>query len=53
METIVAEAIRRIQWMVFKDIFLGNFFPEVERNIRQREFIDLVQGTMSVHEYIT
>ena len=39
--------------MTFKERFLENFFSEEERDNKEKEFIDLTQGSMTVREYTT
>ena len=40
-----------IPWKDFKDAFLEQFFPQTIRQAKAQEFIDLVQGAMTVEEY--
>jgi hypothetical protein len=40
-----------ISWEVFKHEFNRHFFPRVVQEAKAREFLDLVQGEMSVIEY--
>jgi hypothetical protein len=40
-----------ISWEVFKHEFNQHFFPRVMQEAKAREFLDLVQGGMSVIEY--
>jgi hypothetical protein len=40
-----------ISWEVFKHEFNRHFFPRVVQEVKAREFLDLVQGGMSVIEY--
>jgi hypothetical protein len=40
-----------ISWEVFKHEFNRHFFPRVVPEAKAREFLDLVQGEMSVIEY--
>ena len=40
-----------ITWEKFKGIFYDNYFPEVIRERKEREFVDLVQGSMTVEQY--
>ncbi|KAK4731588.1 hypothetical protein R3W88_024576 [Solanum pinnatisectum] len=40
-----------IDWEVFKQAFLGRFFPRERREARVEEFINLRQGNMNVQEY--
>jgi hypothetical protein len=42
-----------ISWEVFKHEFNRHFFPRVVQEAKAREFLDLVQGDMSVIEYTT
>ena len=41
-----------ISWEVFKHEFNRHFFPWVVQEVKAREFLDLVQGEMSVIEYV-
>ena len=38
-------------WEVFKKAFLDRFFPREKREAKVVEFINLLQGYTSVHEY--
>jgi hypothetical protein len=40
-----------ISWQVFKHEFNRHFFPRVVQEVKEREFLDLVQGEMLVIEY--
>jgi hypothetical protein len=40
-----------ISWEVFKHKFNRHFFPRVVQEAKAREFLDFVQGGMSVIEY--
>ena len=40
-----------ITWEKFKGVFYDNYFPEVVRERKEREFADLVQGSMTVEQY--
>jgi hypothetical protein len=40
-----------ISWEVFKHEFNWHFFPRVVQEAKAGEFLDLVQGEMSVIEY--
>lgn len=40
-----------ISWATFKEEFHGNFFPRVLQEAKAREFMDFVQGGMTVNEY--
>ena len=40
-----------INWNVFKHEFNRHFFPRVVQEVKVQEFLDLVQGGMSVIEY--
>jgi hypothetical protein len=42
-----------ISWEVFKHKFNRHFFPRVVQEAKAREFLDLVQGGMSMIEYAT
>ena len=36
----------------FKEVFNKTYFPDVVRNRKAREFSDLVQGAMTMKEYV-
>ena len=40
-----------ITWEKFKGVFYDNYFPKVVREQKDREFADLVQGSMTVEQY--
>ena len=40
-----------ITWEKFKEVFNETYFPDVVRDQKEKEFSDLVQGTMTVEEY--
>ncbi|XP_030941780.1 uncharacterized protein LOC115966752 [Quercus lobata] len=42
-----------ITWEKFKGVFYDNYFAEVVRERKEREFADLVQGSMTVEQYAT
>ncbi|XP_061993339.1 uncharacterized protein LOC133711199 [Rosa rugosa] len=42
-----------MEWAVFKEKFLEKYFPQVERDKKELEFIQLTQGKMTVIEYET
>ncbi|XP_027368256.1 uncharacterized protein LOC113874226 [Abrus precatorius] len=42
-----------ITWEVFKNSFLGKFFPPHVRAAKEKEFLELMQGSSSVYEYAT
>ncbi|XP_030923322.1 uncharacterized protein LOC115950227 [Quercus lobata] len=41
-----------ITWEKFKEVFNRTYFPDVVRDCKVREFSDLVQGAMTVEEYV-
>ena len=41
-----------ITWEKFKGVFYDNYFPEVVREQKEKEFADLVQGSMTVEQYV-
>ena len=41
-----------ITWEKFKGVFYDNYFPEVVRERKEREVADLVQGSMTVEQYV-
>ena len=51
--TLREEAIRGMTWATFKIKFLEKYFPMTERNDKRNEFLELVQGSMTVREYMT
>ena len=40
-----------ITWEKFKGVFYDNYFPKVVRERKEREFADLVQGSMTIEQY--
>lgn len=52
-ERTIRESTRTeiVEWEKFKEIFLERFFPDSVKNDKAVEFANLVQGTMSVHQY--
>ncbi|XP_041000284.1 uncharacterized protein LOC121246246 [Juglans microcarpa x Juglans regia] len=46
-----AEGTGVIVWAQFKQNFFDRFFPKADREARAREFTNLVQGTMTMHQY--
>ena len=42
-----------ITWEKIKGVFYDNYFPEVIRERKEREFANLVQGSMTVKQYAT
>ncbi|XP_035546599.1 uncharacterized protein LOC118348647 [Juglans regia] len=52
-EEVIREAkgTRVIVWAQFKHNFFDRFFSKADREARAREFINLVQGTMTVRQY--
>lgn len=47
------DGARTSSWPNFKQKFLDHFFPRSVRDIRAKEFSNLVQGTIAVHRYAT
>ena len=43
--------IQMMKWTAFKELFLENYFPQTERNKKEREFMNLTQGNQTVREY--
>ena len=41
-----------ITWEKFKEVFNGTYFPDVVRDHKAREFSDLVQGAMTVEDFV-
>ena len=48
--TLGEEVIRKITWIAFKAKFLKKYFPITERNDKMTEFLELIQGNMTVRE---
>ena len=40
-------------WITFKVKFLEKYFPITERNDKRKEFLEFIQGNMTVNEYTT
>ncbi|MBM1124159.1 retrotransposon gag domain-containing protein, partial [Klebsiella pneumoniae] len=40
-----------LTWAAFRALFLDTYFPEALQDRKYFEFLNLVQGNMSVHEY--
>ncbi|XP_023906356.1 uncharacterized protein LOC112018082 [Quercus suber] len=40
-----------IIWVKFKGVFYDNYFPKMVREQKEREFPDLVQGSMTIEQY--
>ena len=40
-----------ITWAIFRENFLGKYFPESVRNQKIQEFLNLKQGNMTISEY--
>ena len=40
-------------WVTFKERFYKKYFSEEERDNKEKEFIDLTQGSMTMREYTT
>ena len=49
--TIGEEVARAMAQPVFKARFLKKYFPDSEKDKREQEFLELVQGKMMVQEY--
>ncbi|XP_041025378.1 uncharacterized protein LOC121265774 [Juglans microcarpa x Juglans regia] len=45
------EGMEIVRWVHFKQIFLECFFPTSVRDDKAMEFANLVQGTLTVHQY--
>ena len=46
-------SIQGMSWATFKIKFLEKYFPMTERNDKRKEFLELIQGGMTVREYTT
>ncbi|XP_047148159.1 uncharacterized protein LOC124820496, partial [Vigna umbellata] len=51
MKAILADAQNPINWEVFRAKFYEEYFPDSVRFAKEVEFLQLVQGSMSVSEY--
>ena len=51
--TLGEEAIRGMIWATFKIKFLEKYFLITERNDKRKEFLEPIQGNMTVREYTT
>ena len=40
-------------WATFRELFLEKYFPEEEKDQREKEFMELTQGNLTVREYTT
>ena len=40
-------------WDDFHILFMGKFFPASTRHAKAREFLELIQGMMTVLEYVS
>ena len=40
-----------ITWEKFKGVFYDNYIPKVVRERKEKDFVDLVQGSMIVEQY--
>ena len=45
------EKERTMAWPAFKARFLEKYFPDFEKDKKDKEFLELVQGIMTVQEY--
>ena len=41
-----------MKWGEFRELFMGKFFPASARHVKDREFLELKQGDMTVLEYV-
>lgn len=48
---LLEEEGREINWILFKEEFLGKYFPKLCRKEKEREFQNLRQGMMTAGEY--
>ena len=44
--------IEAITWAEFHELFMGKYFSTTARHVKDREFLELKQGTMTVMEYV-
>ena len=41
-----------LSWACFEETFLGHFIPEVLKEAKVQEFLNLKQDSLSIHEYV-
>ena len=44
--------IEAMTWAKFQELFMGKYFPDVDRHAKAQEFLELKQGTMTVMDYV-
>ena len=43
---------KMMTWGEFRELFMSKFFPASTRHAKAREFLELKQGSMTVHKYV-
>ena len=44
--------VKAMTWVDFRELFMSKFFPASTRHVKAREFLDFLQGDMTVLEYV-
>ena len=44
--------IKAMTWAEFHDLFMGKYFPAIARHAKAQKFLELMQGMMTVMEYV-
>ena len=44
--------LEAMTWAEFQELFIGNYFPDIARQAKAQEFLELKQRTMAVIEYV-
>ena len=44
--------LEAMTWAKFQELFMGKYFPDTTRHAKAQEFLELMQGTMNVMEYV-
>ncbi|XP_073017863.1 uncharacterized protein [Primulina eburnea] len=50
--TMVSVNVSAFKWQEFKDLFYDKYFPRDVRSQKVKEFLELIQGNMTMQEYI-
>ena len=51
--TLSPYTIRKMTWAIFQERLLEKYFSQAKKNKKEKEFIKIVQGNMTVREYTT
>ena len=44
--------LEAMTWVEFQELFMGKYFLDTARYVKDQEFLELKQGTMTVIEYV-